>query len=273
MAFELPYMPLWVVDIDTDRDCRAMTDAEIGRYMRLLFRQWMEGDVPTDATRAIRDAMLDPDAVESVQRLLDMKFSDRSGPDGRARNPRCHELREAAIAKAEVNRRNGSKGGRPKADANPTVNPSDNPTVKRIKRHSESESESESPPLPPTGGDVVSTLLGRMGVSEGERDSFASIDGMTPCHAVAVWRSVTADGNVKHVWRAVAGKLRKSGIDGLTAPDPDAVFAAVKAGIVQRIGNVDVTGKALKRNHLGVQLDGEYIATADELKSWAVALA
>lgn len=144
MAFELPYMPLWVVDIDTDRDCRAMTDAEFGRYMRLLFRQWMEGDVPTDARSAIRDAMLDPDAVESVQTLLDLKFNERSGRATRGRNRRCNELREAAITKAETNRRNGAKGGRPKADANPTDNPTDNRTVKRIERHSESESESEN---------------------------------------------------------------------------------------------------------------------------------
>lgn len=112
---KLPHMPLWVFDIDTDRSCRAMPDQEFGRYMRLLIRQWIEGSVPAGAVDAARDAMLDPGAEDSLQSLLDRKFSEKDG--GFRRNKRCAEERESAIAKCEANREKGRLGGLAKAKA------------------------------------------------------------------------------------------------------------------------------------------------------------
>jgi len=137
---KLPHMQLWVYDIDTDRDCRRMCDAEFGRYMRLIIRQWIEGDVPSDAADAVRDARLDHDAVDSVTSLLDRKFSLRDG-SGRM-NRRCHEEREKATAKVERLRAIGHAGGKAKAEAH-------------AKANGEADAET-SAPRPATNGRQVS---------------------------------------------------------------------------------------------------------------------
>lgn len=118
---KLPHMPLWVYDIDTDEDCRAMPDATFGRYMRLMIRQWIEGSVPADAALCVRTGMLDHDAAADVKSLLDRKFSVRDG--SRRLNARCKQEREAATEKVLALRRNGSKGGRKKADGEPFAEP------------------------------------------------------------------------------------------------------------------------------------------------------
>ena len=111
MGIKLPHMPLWVYDLDTDRDCRRMSDAQFGRYMRLMIRQWIEGSVPATPTEAIRDAMLDPGSEGDIQSLLDRKFSDKVEA-GRG-NPKLAQVRQECLAKVETNRANGKKGGRP----------------------------------------------------------------------------------------------------------------------------------------------------------------
>lgn len=116
MEPKLPHMPLWVYDLDTDRDCRKMSDATFGRYMRLLIRQWIEGCVPATPTEAMRDAMLDPGSEADIQRLLDQKFTLK---DGQARrNVKCFDARNDAIKKVLTLRKNGSYGGLAKAKAN-----------------------------------------------------------------------------------------------------------------------------------------------------------
>lgn len=117
---KLPHMPLWVYDIDTDRDCRKMSDATFGRYMRLLIRQWIEGSVPAKPPEAVRDAMLDPGSEGDVQSLLDRKFTQRDGDE--RRNVKCDEERRGAIEKCERNRSAGRKGGVAKASANAVAN-------------------------------------------------------------------------------------------------------------------------------------------------------
>lgn len=110
MSEKLPYMPLYVFDLESDRDCRVMSDADFGRYMRLLIRQWVEGDVPGDVQSAIRDAALDPEAADEVKSLLDRKFPLDQG--SRA-NQRLKEIREDMMQRVETNRTNAKKGGRP----------------------------------------------------------------------------------------------------------------------------------------------------------------
>jgi uncharacterized protein YdaU (DUF1376 family) len=104
-------MPLWVYDLEADRDCRKMSDATFGRYMRLLIRQWIEGSVPATPTDAMRDALLDSDSEGDVQSLLDRKFSEQV--DGGRANRRLDAERSAAMEKVATNRANGAKGGRP----------------------------------------------------------------------------------------------------------------------------------------------------------------
>lgn len=116
MSIKLPHMPLYVYDIDTDRECRRMSDAEFGRYMRLLIRQWMEGSVPAKASDAILDAGLDHGSDTAVMSILDRKFA-KAGSE--RKNAKLETIRIDCLHKVEVNRENGSKGGRPKN--NPSV--------------------------------------------------------------------------------------------------------------------------------------------------------
>jgi len=118
----LPYMKLWTKDIAADGDCRAMSDAEFGRYMRLLIQQWNDGQLPQDAKAVARIAMLDSAAGRSLRSLLDSKFP--VGDDGLRRNPRLTEERNEATERIETNRANGKRGGRP--SKNPPVNQTDN---------------------------------------------------------------------------------------------------------------------------------------------------
>jgi uncharacterized protein YdaU (DUF1376 family) len=162
---KLPYMPLYVHDIESSRYCRKMTDADFGRYMRILIRQWVEGHVDADPVEVVKDAMLDHGSDESVAAMLNARFPLTKG--GFRANPRCAVIRDETLAKVEVNRTNGRRGGRP--PNNPTVNRSDNPTETHrfqsglpnqnpTAKQSESELDSESdkeegasaPSFPPT---------------------------------------------------------------------------------------------------------------------------
>lgn len=111
-----PYMPLWVYDLNSDEDCMMMSDADFGRYMRLLMRQWVEGDIPSDENQLVKLCFLDRDSAPKVAQLLEQKFTLRNGD--RCANSRCDEERSKAIAKLKAYRKNGKKGGRPKARHN-----------------------------------------------------------------------------------------------------------------------------------------------------------
>jgi uncharacterized protein YdaU (DUF1376 family) len=111
---KLPYLKLWVYDIDSDRECRRMNDATFGRYMRLLILQWIEGDVPANATDAARDAGVDNGATEAIQSLLDRKFP----LDGSVRrNPRLAAERDEAMGISKIRSEVGRVGGLAKANA------------------------------------------------------------------------------------------------------------------------------------------------------------
>jgi uncharacterized protein YdaU (DUF1376 family) len=148
-GIKLPHMPLWVYDIDTDRDCRRMPDATFGRYMRLLIRQWIEGSVPATPAEAMRDAMLDPGSEGDTQSLLDRKFSALDG--SARRNGKCDEERQKAIQKILVNREAARKGGKSKrrrrSGANAKANALADAQANAPIRASDSDSVSSSEPL------------------------------------------------------------------------------------------------------------------------------
>jgi len=45
---DLPYMPLYVMDLLTDEAVVCMTNEAFGAYMRLLAHEWIEGSLPND---------------------------------------------------------------------------------------------------------------------------------------------------------------------------------------------------------------------------------
>lgn len=139
---KLPYLPLWANDIDADRDCRKMSDAQFGRYMRLLIRQWIEGSVPATPADAMRDAMLDPDAEVDVQSLLDRKFGEKIG-SGRG-NPRMQRERLATIEKCAENKSRASKAGKASAAARGSTSSSTTSSTSSQPRAYDSDSDSDS---------------------------------------------------------------------------------------------------------------------------------
>ena len=139
---KLPYMPLWANDIDTDRDCRKMSDAQFGRYMRLLIRQWIEGSVPVTPAECIRDAMLDSDAEGDIQSLLDRKFGAKI-ESGRG-NPKLNEVRLETLEKCLENRERASRAGRASAAARGSTSSSTTSSTSSQPRASDSVSDSDS---------------------------------------------------------------------------------------------------------------------------------
>ena len=112
MASKLPYMPVWVFDIETDESCMMLEAAGFGLYMRLLFRQWIEGSIPGDIEHIARIVREPIATVRLTSGFIEDKFP--MCPDGRRRNDRCHQERENCLAKVDTNRKNGRKGGRPR---------------------------------------------------------------------------------------------------------------------------------------------------------------
>ncbi len=45
---DLPYMPLWIADLMSDRKVICMDAAEFGIYMAFMFSQWIDGPLPDD---------------------------------------------------------------------------------------------------------------------------------------------------------------------------------------------------------------------------------
>lgn len=111
MSDKIPPMP---VDVDeVTRFCSDLTDAQFGRYMRMIFCQWKDGHVALDPASVIRDAGLDRDSLDSVKGLMDAKFDVK---DGKCVSPQWHEVRNNRFAQAAVRRANGKLGGRPRKD-------------------------------------------------------------------------------------------------------------------------------------------------------------
>lgn len=108
------YMPLLIGDwLKGTRGMRANVK---GVYIGLLLYQWDNGFIPDDLDQL---ALIEPE-VGSVWVFISDKFPVVSA--GRRQNSKCEEVREFF----EKQRKNGSKGGRPKKE-NPKHNPKGNP--------------------------------------------------------------------------------------------------------------------------------------------------
>lgn len=120
-----------------------MSDAQFGRYMRLLIRQWIEGSVPATPAECLRDAMLDPGSEGDVQSLLDRKFSEKI-ESGRG-NTRLHQVRQETLAKCIENRNRASRAGKASAEARSLTGSSTTSSTSSQPRASDSVSDSVSP--------------------------------------------------------------------------------------------------------------------------------
>lgn len=95
---------------------RGMRANVKGVYIGLLLHQWDNGFIPDDMEEL---ALIEPE-VGSVWVFISDKFPITS--PGRRQNLKCEEVRDFF----EKQRKNGSKGGRPKKE-NPNNNPNNNP--------------------------------------------------------------------------------------------------------------------------------------------------
>jgi hypothetical protein len=114
----LPYLPLFIDDIETAERVRRMDNRAYGCYVRLLSSQWREGSVPADITGIAdicceaRDDMTP--LWEQIQRDIagtDAAFIPLRNHEGRLRNNRLHFERQNArkLYRARVSA--GRKGG------------------------------------------------------------------------------------------------------------------------------------------------------------------
>lgn len=106
MAEKLPWFPFYGYLFFDDEAVKLMDDAGVGRYLRLLWHQWIHGSVPTAAAALARLLRVEPSAVEGV--LLPV-FP--TSADGRRRNPKLEEIRAEQEAAREGRRRAGSPRG------------------------------------------------------------------------------------------------------------------------------------------------------------------
>jgi len=93
-----------------------MSLAQRGAYIECLARQWLEGSIPDDVSRLSRMmGCIADDEREALAWVMQNKF--KKDGRGRLKNRRLDSMRVEVHAKVEtrkeVNRRNGSKGGRP----------------------------------------------------------------------------------------------------------------------------------------------------------------
>lgn len=99
----------------------VLSTEEIGAYILLLCHQWNAGSIPNDDNLIRRIAKV-TQAFDLG--LLKTKFELI---DGVLKNPRMEREREKQRLFREKQAENGAKGGRPKSQAFPKPNPTDNP--------------------------------------------------------------------------------------------------------------------------------------------------
>ena len=95
---KLPYYKFWVADFELDPNVRVMTLEEVGLYIRILNRIWMDGSVPDDPSLIARLIGADPEEVKrGYPRVREcLVESDTSG----LTHPRLELERQHATARA-----------------------------------------------------------------------------------------------------------------------------------------------------------------------------
>lgn len=87
-------------------------DEPFGAYLRLLIHQFDKGSIPSDLDEL---ETISP-SIKKHWRIISKKFKDDGS--GGLRNKVMAEIRQDILNKKEINRQNGSKGGRSKANKN-----------------------------------------------------------------------------------------------------------------------------------------------------------
>ncbi len=101
MAEKLPWFPFYGYLFFDDEAVKLMDDAGVGRYLRLLWHQWIHGSVPTEPPALARLLRADAPAVEELLPVFP------TSADGRRRNPKLEEIRAEQEAAREGRRRGG----------------------------------------------------------------------------------------------------------------------------------------------------------------------
>ncbi|MGE0353421.1 MAG: hypothetical protein AB7Q69_09290 [Gemmatimonadales bacterium] len=101
MAEKLPWFPFYGYLFFDDEAVKLMDDAGVGRYLRLLWHQWIHGSVPTEPQALARLLRVEPSGVEDLLPLFP------TSPDGRRRNPKLEEIRTEQELAREGRRRGG----------------------------------------------------------------------------------------------------------------------------------------------------------------------
>jgi uncharacterized protein YdaU (DUF1376 family) len=111
---DLPYFPLYVKDFATSGRVEAMTTAEVGAYMLLLCKAWLEtppATIPDDDKILARWARLNPAEWSECKQAVLSCF--KASGDGRLVQPRLRAEYDKIRRRKNANSENGSKGGRP----------------------------------------------------------------------------------------------------------------------------------------------------------------
>lgn len=125
-------------------DTTDLTNEEVGAYVRLICRQWMDGSLPSDVASLGRIAGGEsPKSMARMWKILSRFFKPHKTVAGALVQGRLEEVRDAAEARRNAQIENGKRGGRP-----PGKKPKDNP-----------KETQEEPSVNPTESSAVCDLL------------------------------------------------------------------------------------------------------------------
>lgn len=145
MRKALPYFRWYPADAETDENFRAMTDAEIGYYIRCLNHSWMNGGLPADSNERARIMRVTPKYDRKAWDRVGRCFQLSSDGTERLVNPRQEHERRDAIEKSEKARRSVQTRYESSTDEPTNVGTNEQRQGRVALRAS--ESVSESPPL------------------------------------------------------------------------------------------------------------------------------
>jgi len=112
MKAQSPAFSFYPKDVLSDERCSAMTHQEFGIHIRLLCHAWMEGSIPSDATRLQRILKVSSKTFEACWPAIVGCWEDQGG---RLVQVRLERERERQIERSAINAERGRKGGRPRS--------------------------------------------------------------------------------------------------------------------------------------------------------------
>lgn len=108
-----PWFPFYPCDWIGDPRVQEMTDAQQGRYMRLLCQAWTDGSIPNDPDRLARRLRVDPTEFgEQDWPVIGPCWSPDPDNPGRLVQGRLEHERERQERRRQTNSENGKKGAK-----------------------------------------------------------------------------------------------------------------------------------------------------------------